>query len=259
MIQTANEDQERKNERRKEWQQAKAGMLAVLANAQSSVLSQQIEQEAEELTFYVKQRVFYRFPQFFKEAFNPAVLKKNDRNLLRRCLEELLDAVGYDFAQEMRVTSLRMEKYTQKLLTNYYSSFQRELQNIKTDMTFAQLEWNGTTTPEFSTAFLESDRKPFETPFKYFRNPKAFFEQDDKKKMEEAFLALLSPLADEYLQQEYKRITDVFQSYLIQEYDRLISHVELEINEQFASWVEALEGQGNLDKWLKIQGSLTSI
>ncbi|OAK69819.1 dynamin family protein [Lederbergia galactosidilytica] len=259
LIQTANEDQERKNERRKEWQQAKAGMLAVLANAQSSVLSQQIEQEAEELTFYVKQRVFYRFPQFFKEAFNPAVLKKNDRNLLRRCLEELLDAVGYDFAQEMRVTSLRMEKYTQKLLTNYYSSFQRELQNIKTDMTFAQLEWNGTTTPEFSTAFLESDRKPFETPFKYFRNPKTFFEQDDKKKMEEAFLALLSPLADEYLQQEYKRITDVFQSYLIQEYDRLISHVELEINEQFASWVEALEGQGNLDKWLKIQGSLTSI
>lgn len=257
LIKTANEDEEHKNERRREWQQAKTAMLDILSNDHFKILSQQMEQEAEELTFYVKQRVFYRFSQFFKEAFNPAVLKKNDQNLLKKCLQELLEAVGYDFSQEMRVTSLRVEKHTQKLLTNYYSNLQKDLQAIKADITFSQVEWTTIPTPEFAAAFADSERKPFETQFKYFRNPKAFFEQDGKKKMEEGFLEILSPLADEYLQQEYKRISEVYLQYLTQEYGRLIAHVEQEVIDQFDSWFEALEGQENLAKWVKIQESLT--
>ncbi|GIN70110.1 GTPase [Bacillus sp. J14TS2] len=256
LIKTANEDQELKNERRKEWQQAKTEMLDILSNDHVKVLSQQAEQEVEELTFYVKQRVFYRFPQFFKEAFNPAILKKNDRSLLQKCLQELLDTVGYDFSQEMRVTSLRVEKYTQKLLANFYSNLQRELQAIKADITFSQMEWNAIPTPEFAAAFADSERKPFEAQFKYFRNPKAFFEQDERKKMEEAFLEILSPLADDYLQQEYKRITEVYLHYLFQEYGSLINHAEQEVMDQFDSWFEALEGQENVAEWMKVKETL---
>ncbi|MCJ7839506.1 dynamin family protein [Lederbergia sp. NSJ-179] len=258
LIASANEDQIAKDARRAEWQQSKAEMLAVLSGANPEILSKQLAQEAKELLYYVKQRVFYRFSHFFKEAFNPAALKKNDRSLLKKCLQELLEAVGYDFSQELRVTSLRLEQYTQKSLKRYYASLEKELQSIKTDIAFSQIEWSSSPTPEFTSAFVENDRQPFENQFKYFRNPKAFFELNEKKKMEAAFLTILSPLADEYLQQEFKRITDFYEHYLVEEYAKLIDHVRIDVNEQFEAWFQALGDRENLAEWLKMQALLST-
>ena len=78
-----------------------------------------MEQETDELVFYIKQRVFLRFSDFLKEAFNPALLKDDGRNLkkaLQSALEEFLEDFGYDFAQEMRATTLRIEAFIGKLI-----------------------------------------------------------------------------------------------------------------------------------------------
>ncbi|GAA3327284.1 hypothetical protein GCM10020331_066600 [Ectobacillus funiculus] len=67
-----------------------------------------------ELLFYVKQRVFFfRYQDVFAEIFNPAVLRTDGGDIkqrLRECTSELSDFLMHDLLQEMRATSLRLEK-----------------------------------------------------------------------------------------------------------------------------------------------------
>jgi signal transduction histidine kinase len=54
---------------------------------------QRLKKEIDELTFYSKQRVFFRFNDFFKESFNPAVLKDDGGDLkivLKQAMKNLL-------------------------------------------------------------------------------------------------------------------------------------------------------------------------
>ena len=91
----------------------------MIETEEADVLLERLGQEIDELIYYVKQRVFYRFGDFFKESFNPAVLKDDGRNLkkaVKDALEVFLKDFGFDFAQELRATTLRIESFIGKLL-----------------------------------------------------------------------------------------------------------------------------------------------
>src|SRR5690606_27640282 len=173
---------------------------------------------------YVKQRVFYRFPDFFKESFNPAVLQNNSRKLLAKCLDELLESTGYDFAQELRATSFRLERYVQKLLLARLENLEKEMQVIKQEVTVSGWEMGSVETPDFESAFKHVDRSAMEGTFKFFRNPKSFYEQNEKKKMEEALENLLSPLADDYIQSELEELESFYHTLIDIEFSKLIDH-----------------------------------
>ncbi|MFK4997798.1 dynamin family protein [Bacillus sp. N9] len=84
LIATASEDEHEKERRKAELIDTRERVKAWLLEAQLGTLTERMNQEIEELLYYVKQRVFYRFPDFFKEAFNPALLTSNQRHLLKR-------------------------------------------------------------------------------------------------------------------------------------------------------------------------------
>ncbi|MBS4217358.1 dynamin family GTPase [Bacillus sp. FJAT-49711] len=256
LIYTASEDEAVKMKRIEELHEARGIIAVKLQEAEPSLVKKQLSQEAKELIFYVKQRVFYRFPDFFKEAFNPAVLQSNSRKLLSTSLDELLESTGYDFAQELRATSLRLERFVRKLLLNRLGNLEKEMQDIKHELTISVWEAGKIDTPEFESAFKHINKSPLEVSFKFFRNPKAFFEQNDKKKMEEALESLLSPLADEYLQNEFKKM-ESFYHYLIDiEFRNLLAHIESDVDEQFVGWLEALSNHEKLAEWQKIRFEL---
>ncbi|MBS4194445.1 dynamin family protein [Lederbergia citri] len=256
LIHAASEDEAVKNKRIEELRTASAEIANILQVAEPSLLKKQLSQEAKELLFYVKQRVFYRFPDFFKESFNPAVLQNNSRKLLVKCLDELLESTGYDFAQELRATSLRLERYVQKLLLNRLGNLEKEMQLIKQEMTVSGWEVGSIKTPEFESAFKYIDRSPLEGSFKFFRNPKSFFEQNEKKKMEEALENLLSPLADEYIQNEQRELETFYHSLIDNEFSKLIAHVSSDVNDQFEGWLEALSDHEKLAEWKRIRSIL---
>ncbi|RDF38904.1 dynamin family protein, partial [Acinetobacter baumannii] len=67
--------------------------------------------------YYVKQRLFFRFNELYNLAFNPSVLKEDGRNMkqaLQGCLTDLMRSISYDLAQELRATTLRLEKFINK-------------------------------------------------------------------------------------------------------------------------------------------------
>ena len=119
-IHSAETDQETKEKKRSQLEVEKEQLINHIRQQQTTILQRKLEQETDELVFYIKQRVFLRFSDFIKESFNPVLLKEDGRNLkkaLQTALDSFLEDFGYDFAQELRATTLRMEAYLAQLIS----------------------------------------------------------------------------------------------------------------------------------------------
>ena len=80
-IHSAESDQETKEKKRSQLEAEKEKLIALIQQQPNALIQQKLKQETDELVFYIKQRVFLRFSDFLKEAFNPVLLKDDGRNL----------------------------------------------------------------------------------------------------------------------------------------------------------------------------------
>lgn len=259
MIAAASEDEHIKEERKRMLLESREKLNRWLSGVQLGSIPDRLLQEAKELIHYVKQRVFFRLPDFFKEAFNPASLQNNHRDSLKKALDEYLQASGFDFAQEMRATSLRLEQFMKKLLKERFEQMLTEAKEIQRDLTVSQIEFEIAESIDFVPAFQTVEKRPFEGAFKFFKNPKSFFEHNEKKRMEEYLESLLSPLADEYLEKGLEKLNLHYQRLLEREYSLLIEHIQRDTEEQFAAWLAAFEEAGSLSEWIRLRSELSSL
>lgn len=119
-------------------------------------------QESTELIYYIKQRVFFRFNDFFKEAFNPTALRDDGRNLknaLQGALDEFLESLGFDLAQEMRATTVRLDRFAEKILVDFQKVLVRDLVEINDDLSFSTFETNFDEGIDFPIAFSNINKK----------------------------------------------------------------------------------------------------
>ncbi|MGZ4162001.1 MAG: dynamin family protein, partial [Neobacillus sp.] len=207
-------------------------------------IQNRLQQESEELVYYIKQRVFLRLGDFFKEAFNPSTLRDDGRNLkkaLKAALDEFLESLGFDFAQEMRATTIRLDRFAEKLLRDYQSALIRNLQGINGDISFSVFEMKKEEI-DFQLAFIDSDRQIFSKAMSYFKNPKSFFEKNEKKFMSDELTTVLNKLADDYLKEESTRLNQHYSTLLKKEFNRLILQVNEQTDDFYLSFLSALDG-----------------
>ena len=79
-----------------------------------------------------------RYDDFFKEAFSPANLRDDrgeKQKQLRLCLQELLTSISFDATQEVRATTLRIEKYIVKLIEDWHRLIITKLQRYEPTFT----------------------------------------------------------------------------------------------------------------------------
>ncbi len=172
------------------------------------------------MTFYSKQRVFFRFNDFFKESFNPAVLKDDGGDLkivLKQSMKNLLDALGFDLAQEMRATALRTEMFVNKLLNEKQGSLLQQMQKIRRTLSLQPYEPNERESLEFTGAFAQLDTGEFKKELALFKNPKSFFEKNEKAKMSEGLQKRLDEPALIYAKEQGERIYEMYNEVLDQE------------------------------------------
>lgn len=256
MIDSANEDESQRAARKSRLIETRDKLNEWLEGMGAATMPDRLAQEARELVHYVKQRVFYRLPDFFKEAFNPAALQNNNKDSLNRALDDYLEASGFDFAQELRATSLRVEQFAAKLLKERFEQINREIASMDENLMISAPEIGRADTLDFSPAFKDSDRKYFAGSFKYFKNPKSFFEKNEKKLMEEALEDLLSPLADSYLEQGLAKLNQHYQEMLAAEFDKMIKSIIEDINGQYSAWLLAFEDTGKIGHWKEIRQAI---
>lgn len=244
MIASAEEDGIVKAKKREKLKSEKEEMLQLVTSMSAELLLDRLDQEADELVYYIRQRVFIRFGDFFREAFNPALLKDDGRNLkkaLESALDELIESVGYDFAQEMRATSLRIEAFIDRQLKESQRIVISDLTKINKAITLTAAEIQPSNGIDFDTAFEGIDRGLFKKAMGLFKNPKAFFEKNEKKLMSEELEKQLQAPAENYLANENARLKKHYSEEMEIEFARILLDLSEQINEYFQGITSALE------------------
>lgn len=210
-----------------------------------------ISQEIAELTYYIKQRIFLRYPDFFKEAFNPATLKDDGRDLkkaLNSCLNELIQSIGFDLAQEMRATSLRVEKFINKTGKQVVTTLNRHLDKIDPHIeisTSFQFEFE---LIEFESGLKNLEHQPYKKALSTFKNPKSFFEKNEKKVMSDQLEKLLVEPVEAYLDENKLRIQKHYQEEFMVGFEKIKDKAIQEVLEYFEGIKQALSDEVDIEQ-----------
>ncbi len=219
-------------------------IIDIIRKQKPELLTQRLEQETEELVFYIKQRVFLRFGDFIKEAFNPSILKDDGRNLkkmLKAALDDFLSSFGFDFAQELRATTLRLESYIGKLLGQQQDMIAKSAASVNSDLSFSSYEPAEMDGIEFESAFSNEDPNLFKKALSYFKNPKSFFEKNERKQLADELEKSLQDPADRYLEGESARLKFHYNGLLTKEFERLLNSLIEQTNEYYEGITAALK------------------
>jgi len=260
LIQSSREDHSVKEHKRTELEKQQRIIKMLMEKQTDEPLQNRLHMEAEELVFYIKQRVFLRFGDFFKEAFNPSTLRDDGRNLkkaLKGALDDFLESLGFDFAQEMRATTVRIDRFIERLLMDYQAALTRNLLEINQDISFSAFEKGASKEIDFPTAFLKLDYQMFAKSISYFKNPKSFFEKNEKKLMSDELNRILNSLADDYLKQETGRLNAHYATELNNEFKRQVEQMTVQADEFYLGLLSALDGGVSIDLLTDIQQRLT--
>ena len=262
LIDSTREDVAVKQQKRANMVAEKEAIHAVLVEQAAQNLKNRQYQQIEVLIYYIKQRVFLRFSSFFKEAFNPSVLRDDGRDLkkvLRSALEELIEQIGFDFAQEMRATTVRLDRFAEKITTEYQATLVEMICEINEDISFSLFEFEDKAQIDFEVAFKDIQYEVFSKAMAYFKNPKSFFEKNESKLMSDEIYRVLTAAADEYLQNEQKRMQDLYGHVMESEFEELILEMTQQTDDFYLSLLSALDGGVPTKQLLEIQQSLTEL
>lgn len=260
-IHSAESDQETKAKKRVLLEAEKEQLMEHIQNQPSVLLRQRLEQETDELVFYIKQRVFLRFSDFLKEAFNPALLKDDGRNLkkaLQSALDGFLEDFGYDFAQELRATTLRIEAFIAKLITQTDHSIMTALQEQNAEMSFSPYEIGKSASIDFEIAFITLDQQRFKKALSYFKSPKTFFEKNERKLLGDELEANLGQPADDYLAEGKERLKQHYGEQLESNFSLLLTHLTEQVEEYYQGALASISNELPIDELKKIEKSLVS-
>lgn len=262
LIASTREDAAVKQQKRARIEAEKAGIHAILKRQTAQNLKNRLSQETEELIYYIKQRVFLRFSDFFKEAFNPSVLRDDGRNLkeaLQHALDELLEQIGFEFAQEMRATTVRLDRFAEKTTAEYQAALVGMIREVNQDISFSLFECTAQARIDFEPAFQDIQRGLFSTALAYFKNPKSFFEKNDSRFMSDELYRVLNTAADAYLQNEQNRLQAFYGQAVESEFERLILHMTEQADDFYVSLLSTLDGGVPAEQLMEIQQSLTAL
>lgn len=230
--------------------EAQAAALAAVDALSVTSLERDLDKEREELLHYVKQRLFFRFNELYGFAFNPAVLKEDGRNMkqaLQGCLTDLLRSISYDLAQELRATTLRLEKFLNKQGLTLVQNWQRDVQGYAAGLSLTPYQLRQVETLTFAEE-LPVSAQALQPALSLFKNTKDFFEQDGRVKMREELEKRLQEPVTAYVAQGSEQLQDQFSSLFAEIVQVERSRVKEQVNSYFTGLLAALEMKVDLDE-----------
>lgn len=259
LIQSSMEDQNIKEQKRGDLEKQKRKVKGLIDSQTIQSLNSSILQEINELLYYLKQRVLLRFGDFFKEAFNPTLLRDDGRNMkkaLQIALDELLESVGFDFAQEMRATTVRLDHFSEKIIADFQAQLVRNISEINQDLSFSVFGIKFGEGLPFQNAFNGINKQLFQKAISYFKNPKSFFEKNEKRLMSGELYHVLNTPIDAYTGLEQERLNRYYTDLLDREFSCLLQHMDEQVDDYYVSMLSALDGGVSIEKLIRIQQNL---
>ncbi|WP_196592672.1 dynamin family protein [Pectinatus sottacetonis] len=237
-------------------------LLATIHTQTAENIKNRLSQEMEELLYYVNQRVFLRFNNFFRESFNPSVLRDDGRDLkqaVKAALVELLESLGFDFAQEMRATTIRLDNFIKKIFTDRQTELAAEINKVNPEISFTAFSLKNNKQLDFETAFTYIPYKAFSQSMLYFKNPKSFFEKGGSQLMNNALHGQLKLYAAEYIGQQQNRLNKFYDELITNEFTRFTTTATEQVENFYLSLLTVLTGEISIDELTKIHHKFTDL
>ncbi|MBN6185362.1 dynamin family protein [Aneurinibacillus sp. BA2021] len=204
-----------------------------------------IAQEVEELTYYVKQRVFYRYFDEYKAIFNvPAFSDETEsmETLLRRYTNEVIRFVAFDLAQEMRATSLRMETFLTRTLTGIQRRIEQEIARHDAGVVLTPYRPSPFASPSFSPGLHEWNATKCADMLAPYTNRVTFFTEEGNVRLRDALEARLREPVSAYVTACEQQLKEAYLPMFDREVARLLTESERQMCEYFEGKLSVLSG-----------------
>lgn len=256
LIEQTDANMSRKDERLQELKILEQQLRKKFAESPAPVMIKDTMQELNELLYYVNQRVFYRFNDFFKEAFNPSLFAgTSSQQALTIALHEIVEMTAFDFEQEIRVTNFRLAQQIEKSIENRFRDETDKLKAQNAGFSFTPFEVEEAALLEPGKAFVGTDYASVKS---YYKNNKSFFEKNEKEKLRDALQASMETDALVYLDKEKSKLTAWAEFWIEQEAEGLRLHIIRQGIDQIDSEQTVLQQEEKLAQWKKIYASMKS-
>ncbi|WP_053216037.1 dynamin family protein [Guptibacillus hwajinpoensis] len=194
-----------------------------------------IEQELTELVHYIPQRLFYRFNDFFKEAFNPSVV--SSREDLVNASSSLLDDIEQDIVQELRAASLRVDRFIKRELQKNEKDIQMIISYKLSEFRYSGEGYKEMETPAFSESLsswlpLDDVQKKARSVFK---SQKQFFEQNGRSQLHDELKDLFKQPVNDYLKAERQILENTAISY----YEQMMKVLKDQVDSQITNHADS--------------------
>lgn len=189
-------------------------------------IEEKLINEIDEQLYYVNQRMFYQINKIIKRAFHPSILKgKNKKTEWNQAIQEFLRDFSYEWEQELRATNLRIEYFCEKQRKVAIDYFQEMIYGLNRSLILQIDEKKEIETLlVFRAPFREISSSLIHQTISSYRNPKSFFEKNERKTVAIDIENMLIPIATEFIKTEsqnwhnfYKVILDKELSLIVQE------------------------------------------
>ena len=256
LIQQTESNLLRKDERIVELRQLEQKIRQRFVSSAAGVVTKNAFQELDELLYYVLQRVYYRYPDFFKESYNPSVFaNKSSQEALDYALKETLAMLSFDFEQEMRVTNFRLNQWIGKALQHRQKDDIHELKEMNSSFSFVPYEVAEAKLLDFDGPLTNS--APYIHVKSYYKNNKSFFEKNEKEKLRDALQVATKPEAESFLSQQNLRLREWATHVIDLESEGLRQHILQESIRQIDSERMAMQESSRLEEWKVVYAKLS--
>ncbi|MFV8829333.1 DUF2913 family protein [Alkalihalobacterium sp. APHAB7] len=219
-----NKDEASKRQQLMELSQVVAQKQYEINEASFNIEEQLVRQEIHELIYYVKQRVFYRYFDEFKELINPSQFKEDAdfQKQLHLGVHNVLQFLAHDLVQELRATSFRLEVFINQSLSDIENHMVEKI--IQGDG-LSLLRYKVTPIKELDIeAFSQLRVSDLEEEMKVHENSKTFFVEKGNLQLREKIEERLRLPVDSYLKKYRSHFEDILIEWFLSEVNQLKLH-----------------------------------
>ncbi len=219
-----------------------------------------VVQETNELLHYVVHRLMLTFNDEFKVAFNPSVLSQKNvgKDQLLRCLEELLESMAFQLSQELRATTLRVEKKLNDQRGQFFDMI-ADFTSTKSQYEFMEMEELSIETPDVEADWSNSTREKLRPYLKRFKNPKQFFEGTGRDELREELAEKFQPELHEVVDHFTEQFNRFYQEKMTDELNGLKEQMTDEIQQYYSGLIESFGSKEQLESLQTMKRKLDRI
>lgn len=219
LLEESQADEEEKATRLAAIERDEKAVEEIVLQKTEDVLLGLLRARQKELVYYIEERVFLRFEDMYRHAFNAATLgQRAGRRELLTAMEELLREVGFTLAEEMRALTLRLEQFAIDRLRDFSYDTEREVRSVARDFHIVE-QVQRMEEITYAPAYAGHSPKDYDSELALFKSAKQFFEGGGSRLLLDAL---------------HRKMREEARIYLTKEGERTHAHIEKSARDLFA-------------------------